>query len=91
MGPTDARKPPPIGLHDAAALSAHFPRPPTWQDSRMIPRKHLRIVRAVQRVVAAAKELTDAERALQDRPAKGKQAARQTDANGEGPDGPGGA
>jgi len=30
----------------------------------MIERKHLRIVRAVQRVVAAAKELTDAERAL---------------------------
>jgi len=34
----------------------------------MIERKHLRIVRAVQRVVAAAKELTDAERALKRQP-----------------------
>jgi hypothetical protein len=36
----------------------------------MIERKHLRIVRAVQRVVAAAKELADAEKALRRRASK---------------------
>jgi len=34
----------------------------------MIERKHLRIIRAVQRVVAAAQELTEAERALSRKP-----------------------
>ena len=47
----------------------------------MIKRKHLRIVRAVQRVVAASKELADAERALE-RPRQ--QARREKVASGVG-------
>ena len=49
----------------------------------MIERKHLRIVRAVQRVVAAARELTEAERALKAPPKRRKRAARDTDATAE--------
>jgi hypothetical protein len=43
----------------------------------MIERSHLRIIRAVQHVVAAAQELTEAERALR-RPRRPK-VARRTD------------
>ena len=54
----------------------------------MIERKHLRIVRAVQRVVAAAKDLADAERALK-RPRKKalqEQATPNTDGTAQGQD-----
>ena len=54
----------------------------------MIKRKHLRIVRAVQRLVAAAKELTDAERALK-RPRKKtrrEHATQNNDGRQEGQD-----
>ena len=54
----------------------------------MIERKYLRIVRAVQRVVAAAKDLTDAERALK-RPrkkARREQATPDMDGTAKGQD-----
>ena len=43
-------------------------------------RKHIRVIRAVQRVVAAAKELADAERALKKRPRRRppRQATQET-------------
>jgi hypothetical protein len=52
----------------------------------MIERKHLRIVRAVQRVVAAAKDLADAERALKRPPKKARreQATPQVDGTQQG-------
>ena len=54
----------------------------------MIERKHLRIVRAVQRVVAAAKDLADAERALKSprRKARREQATPNTDGTARGQD-----
>lgn len=54
----------------------------------MIERKHLRIVRAVQRVVAAAKDLADAERALRHprKRARREQAAPNTDGTAHGRD-----
>ncbi len=53
-----------IGPFWPRTLSAHFRPSLACYDGGMNERKHLRIVRAVQRVVAAAKDLADAERAL---------------------------
>lgn len=66
----------------------HFRACPIAIKTRMKEKKHLRMVRAVQRVVAAAKELTDAERALK-RPtkkARREQATTQQDGTGNGQD-----
>jgi len=65
------------------ALPRHFQPTRSFYSVGMIERKHLRIVRAVQRVVAAARELTEAERALKAPPKRRKRAARDTDATAE--------
>jgi hypothetical protein len=58
---------------------------PVFYNGAMIEHRHLRVVRAVQRVIAAAKDLADAERALK-RPnekARRKPAVPRAETKGE--------
>ena len=79
------------GAEGLRALSVHFRADHVWETGGMLTRKHLRIVRAVEKVVAAAKELADAERALRrPRATRRKRAVRNDgipeQAEGEGGD-----